>query len=179
MAAFCTTFHSMLKHDIKHTYYGKPISMTFRGNEYPNLDQMRKSMEERDMKQRVLRGKTTVYRNYSIPAAPAFRLLSRHEVDDIIVRLRKSTIASDGPEASADERQMAKIRRENPKFAGQKKVKPEDLGDIDNRLCSMNHMARLRAERNPYNQAIVINGKIPSDSLWTRKMTQGRYRMTE
>ena len=166
----------MLKNDIKHTYYGRPITMAFRGgSEYPNSEQMRRSQENRDLKQRVLKGKTSVYRNYSIPAAPAFRVLSRHDVEGITERLRRSTVANDGPEESADDRQMDGVRRGGPKFLGLRRFKADiEQDDVTQRLCTMTHMARLRAERDPYRQAVIINAVIPSDSIYVRQYNQGR-----
>jgi hypothetical protein len=80
--AFSLTFKSILDHNIKHVYSGKPIQMNYRhSSEYPNMDQLRNNRENQIFKNRVL--KTSEYRSdyhCLVPRAPAFRLLSRHEV---------------------------------------------------------------------------------------------------
>ena len=163
----------MLKNDIKHTYYGRPMSLEYRaGSEYPTLEQIRRSQEDRALKQRILRGKTTTYRNYTIPAAPAFRVLSRYDVDTIIDRVRKPTVASNGSSESADERCMADRRRSAPKYMGLRRIETAEQVDITERLSAPTHTSKLRAEKDPIRQATVINKIIPSDSLLLKSRAQ-------
>ena len=80
--AFSLTFNSILENNIRHVYSGMPVQMSYRhSTEYPNMDQLRQKRENQQLKDFVLR--TSEYQaNYNclIPRAPAFRLLSRHQV---------------------------------------------------------------------------------------------------
>ena len=80
--AFSLTFNSILQNNIRHVYSGMPVQMSYRhSTEYPNMDQLRQRRENQQLKNYVLR--TSEYQshyNCLVPRAPAFRLLSRHEV---------------------------------------------------------------------------------------------------
>lgn len=87
--AFNLTYHNILNNNIRHVYYGKPLSLHYRqSSEYPNMDQLRKRREDQLLKNYVLR-MSEYWSDYHclIPRASAFRVLSRHLVDDIVKRL--------------------------------------------------------------------------------------------
>ena len=84
---FSLTFKSILENNIRHMYSGKPVQMSYRhSSEYPNMDQLRQRKENQLLKNYVLR--TSEYQSdYGclVPRAPAFRLLSRHEVRSFVI----------------------------------------------------------------------------------------------
>ncbi|XP_012939854.1 uncharacterized protein LOC106012206, partial [Aplysia californica] len=96
--SFSLTFHEILDHNIRHVYSGVPLQLTYRhSSEYPNMDQLRQKRDNQTLKNNVLRtSEYTAEYKCLIPRAPAFRLLSRHEVEQMVSRLTRPTIASQG-----------------------------------------------------------------------------------
>ena len=71
----------------KQTYVNRPINIIFveprHSSEYPNMDQLRQRKDNQQLKNAVLR--TSEYKSEYrclIPRAPAFRIMSRHEVSE-------------------------------------------------------------------------------------------------
>ncbi|XP_046567470.1 uncharacterized protein LOC124275834 [Haliotis rubra] len=115
--AFSLTFQSILDNNIRHIYSGTPSNMAYRhSKEYPNMDQLRQQKDNQYLKDYVLR--VSEYRaDYRclVPRAPAFRILSRHEVDDIVERLntpRSRNADKDEQKPRQGERQVSKEEAE-------------------------------------------------------------------
>ncbi|KAK7505051.1 hypothetical protein BaRGS_00003621 [Batillaria attramentaria] len=148
--AFSLTFRGILDNNIRHVYSGMPVQMSYRhSTEYPNMDQLRQRRENQQLKDYVLR--TSEYQSdYQclIPRAPAFRLLSRHEVDEIVQRVGRPT-ASATPRAGAtsDNRAMQQKEKSNPKYMGLRKVSREEMDEIVQRLCRPTTMSTIREQR--------------------------------
>jgi len=144
--AFSLTFNSILNNNIRHVYSGKPVQMSYRhSSEYPNMDQLRQKRENQHLKDYVLR--TSEYQegyNCMIPKAPAFRLLSRHEVDDITTRLRKSTVATQRQDGATEEKMLQDKAKAHPKYLGLKKVSQAELDEITERLQRPTQTAAIR-----------------------------------
>ncbi|KAK7094650.1 uncharacterized protein [Littorina saxatilis] len=147
--AFSLTFNSILDNNIRHVYAGKPAQMSYRhSSEYPNMDQLRQRRENQQLKDYVLR--TSEYQsdyNCLMPRAPAFRLLSRQEVDDIVTRLQRDTVASTRQDGTSDEKAVQDKQKSNPKYLGLKKVSQEEMDEITQRLCKPTKMALIRERR--------------------------------
>lgn len=92
-----------------------------------------------------------------IPAAPAFRIVSRYDLDDIILRLREPTIASKGIDESSDIKCVQARRDSSPRFLGLNKFSPRKQEVLTARLVAPNHTANIRAEKNPDRMTMVVN----------------------
>ncbi|KAL8620253.1 hypothetical protein ACOMHN_044789 [Nucella lapillus] len=144
--AFSLTFNSILDNNIRHVYSGMPVQMSYRhSSEYPNMDQLRQRRENQQLKNFVLR--TSEYQsdfNCLIPRAPAFKILSRHEVDEIVSRLQRQTVASTRQDG-ASESQTVKVKEEsNPKYLGLKKVSKQEMDEITDRVNKPTTMSTIR-----------------------------------
>ena len=123
-------------------------------------------MEESQLqKEKLTRGKTAVYRNYEIPQAPAFNVVKDEDLDGIVERLRKSTVASTGIQGDSEEKCMSERREKHGKFMGLRKLSASESEALVSRLTSPTHASRIRSEKNPYVVITEINNKIPSDSI--------------
>ncbi|XP_076454725.1 uncharacterized protein LOC143289581 [Babylonia areolata] len=150
--AFSLTFSSILDNNIRHVYSGMPVQMSYRhSSEYPNMDQLRQRRENQQLKNFVLR--TSEYQsdfNCLIPRAPAFRILSRHEVDDIVKRLQRETVASTRQDGASESRTVKEKEKNNPKYLGLKKVSQAEIEEITERVNKPTKMSTIREKpRNP------------------------------
>ena len=60
-----------------------------RAEEYPNFDMLRRSKENRILKERLVGGNMNMYYDRKLPDAPAFWVLSKAEVEAIVERLHQ------------------------------------------------------------------------------------------
>ncbi|XP_071096390.1 uncharacterized protein [Haliotis cracherodii] len=122
--AFSLSLQTILDSNIRHIYSGKPMNMAYRhSKEYPNMDQLRQQKDNQYLKDYVLR--VSEYRadyHCLVPRAPAFRILSRHEVDDIVERLHQ-------PRSRKEDKDD-----QNPQGQGEKQVSKEEMEAITERL---------------------------------------------
>lgn len=144
--SFSLTFHGILDGNIRNVYSGLPMKLTYRhSSEYPNMDQLRQSRSNQMLKNNVLR--TSEYKEeYKclIPRAPAFRLLSRHEVDDMVFRLTKPTIASQGVHGTSEKEMVKEKTASNPKYMGLNQVTSEEAEAITDRVNKPTRMSIIR-----------------------------------
>lgn len=145
MGEFQTSFNKILKRDIKHIYSGFPQSLNMRHSSvYPTIDQLRQKEESHDLKLGVL--KYSEYdENYGclIPRAPAFRNLSRHEIDSMISRLRQPTVASKRINNTSDTTVVLEKEKTNPQFLGMKR-EGTDLNEINARINRPTKISEIR-----------------------------------
>ena len=141
-----TPFNQIVSKDIKHIYSGFPQTMSLRFTPpYPTLEQIRQQEESNDLKTSVLR--TSEYNeSYGclIPRAPAFRLLSRHEIDQMVNRVRTPTVASRGLANSSDKAVVNEKKSNYPKYLGLKKVKQPEMEEIVSRLNQPTKISEIR-----------------------------------
>jgi len=144
--SFSLTFHEILDNNIRHVYSGIPLNLTYRhSSEYPNMDQLRQSRANQMMKNAVLR--TSEYNaGYKclVPRAPAFRLLSRHDVDEIVARLTRPTVASQGISGTSERNMVEEQAATHPKYMGLKDVSKEEAEQITSRVSKPTRMSLIR-----------------------------------
>lgn len=97
--------------------------------------------------------------------------MSRYEVDEIVDRVRRPTVASRGIERESEVRSMSARRQSSPRFTGCRPLPPSSGGltAVNQRLFTPTHMTRMRAEKDIGVIIKHINGKIPSDSIVVAK----------
>ncbi|OWF55741.1 hypothetical protein KP79_PYT03532 [Mizuhopecten yessoensis] len=146
MGEFKMAFNTIVTRDIKHIYSGFPQNIPMRySNPYPTMAQMRLREENQDLKSGVLR-----FSDYDemygclIPRAPAFRSLSRHEIEDMIERLRRPTLASKGICNTSDDNMVRENNSANPKYRGTKTVSEDELTGITQRLSKPTTISEIR-----------------------------------
>lgn len=79
-----------------------------------------------------------------IPRAPAFRVLSRHELDGLVTRLRKPTVASQGISHSSDNTMLEDKQKNNAKYLGLRSVDHREQTMITARLTRPTLSSRQR-----------------------------------
>jgi len=202
MASFCLPYNSMLKNNIKHTHSGKPVNLIFREpNVLPTLEQIKQRNfyvythlgvqevnahtglrnsprieEAQQYRDRLHRGKTSVYRNYAIPNAPALdrHYTSQEQVDEVVDRLRRGTVASQGIERDSEIRNMKARRESSSRFAGVglRKMTQEEHDALVQRLTCPTHASLIRSEKDAHKVITEINHKIPTDSITVAKLKE-------
>ncbi|GFO19929.1 hypothetical protein PoB_004643400 [Plakobranchus ocellatus] len=144
--SFCLTFHSILDNNIRHVYSGTPLQLTYRhSSEYPNMDQLRQRKDNQQLKNAVLR--TSEYRSEYrclIPRAPAFRIMSRHEIEEVVARLTRPTIASQGVTGTSERMMVKDQASKHPKYLGLKQVSGEEINGIVSRVNKPTRMSLIR-----------------------------------
>lgn len=96
--AFNVTYHRLAEYNIRNLYGGLPEEIRFRQPRYTSPI----TSAQRHHEQRLLPPKHYDERFYDfheefdirLPRAPAFRILSRQQVDDIVSRLSQATVSS-------------------------------------------------------------------------------------
>lgn len=145
MGEFQTSFNKILKRDIKHIYSGFPQTLSLRYTSiYPTMDQLRQKEDSHDLKMGVL--KYSEYdENYGcmIPRAPAFRNLSRYEIDAMVGRLRQPTTASKGINNTSDRNVILEKEKTNPQFLGIKR-EATDIGELNARINRPTKISEIR-----------------------------------
>ncbi|KAH3795201.1 uncharacterized protein LOC127838106 isoform X2 [Dreissena polymorpha] len=146
MSEFKTSFTAILNRDLKHIYSGFPRTLTYRhSNPYPTQEQMRMKDESSKLKTYVLKSSEFVP-EYSclIPRAPAFRVLSRHHVDDLVVRLSQPTIASKGISLTSDHDTILRKHESNNKYLGLRSIDEREQTMITERVSRPTQSSRTR-----------------------------------
>lgn len=96
--AFCTTYKTILDHNIKHLYSGYPTDLRFRKATFPSNFQHARRMPELELHQpdRFQRKHLDYIANYNIclPKAPAFRLFTADGVNDMVKRVSRPTCSA-------------------------------------------------------------------------------------
>lgn len=100
-------------------------------------------------------GRLATYHEHDIPDAPAFRIVSRHQVDEIVERLRTPTASS---QAGGHSTANANTLMHSPQSAQSQK-------EAITRLSAPTHMSRMRAEMEPYRLITELNGKLACGSI--------------
>ena len=146
MGEFKTSFTSILSRDLKHIYSGFPQTMKFRHSApYPTQDQLRMQEENQELKSYVLKSSEFVPEyGCMIPRAPAFRILSRHDVDKMVTRLRAPTVASQGISHTSDTKMREQKERDHSKYMGLKSVGEREMTMIVDRLTQPTQSSRIR-----------------------------------
>lgn len=146
MGEFKTSFNSILSRDLKHIYSGFPRVMKYRHSPaYPTQEQLKIKEESSHLKTYVLKSSEFVP-EYSclIPRAPAFRILSRHEIDGVVNRLTKPTVASQGIANTSDRTMRAEKEKNNPKYLGLYRIDEREQTMINERLTRPTQSSRMR-----------------------------------
>lgn len=146
MGEFKTSFNSILRRDLKHIYSGFPQVLKYRHTApYPTQEQMRMKEENTHLKTYVLKSSEFVP-EYSclIPRAPAFRILSRHEIDGLVTRLTKPTVASQGISHTSDKSMRYSKEKYNAKYLGLQNVDHREQTMITERLSRPTQSSRQR-----------------------------------
>lgn len=146
MGEFKMPFNTILTRDIKHIYSGFPQNIPLRySNPFPTMEQMRLRAETQDLKSGVLRfSEYEEMYGCMIPRAPAFRSLSRHEIAEMVARLRKPTVASKGISNTSEYEIVRENDSANSKYRGKKKVSQDEMFDITKRISKPTTMSEIR-----------------------------------
>lgn len=150
MGEFKTPFTRILSQDIKHIYSGFPQTVTLRySSPYPTQEQLRQKEDSHDLKTSVLRF-SEYDKSYGclIPRAPAFRILSRHEIDSLVNRVSTPTVASRGLSNSSDKAVVNDTRSNYPKYLGLQKVEKGEMNEINSRVNRPTKISEIRKHQN-------------------------------
>ena len=163
MAGFCVTYDSLLRNNIKHVHYGKPALFTFRDSpEYPNMDQLRKIEQDRNLKRqlysRVMMADTV---SPPIPDAPAFRIINKKQVQDLVERLHRSTVAHPVTKDTLPPVDNKPLVRKG------KSLSREEQDMLVMRLNAPTHVSKIRAQRHT-DVIKVINQPIQDKKVCVR-----------
>merc|ERR1712241_600586 len=79
-----------------------------------------------------------------VPRAPAFGLLSRHDVDEIVARLTRPTVASQGISGASERNMVEEQAATHPKYLGLKDVSKEEADQITSRVSKPTRMSLIR-----------------------------------
>jgi len=118
--AFSVTYHQLAEHNIKNLYGGLPTPMRWRTTCSPtaissperNQDRQKRSVPE----ERFIMTRYCEYdpeNRIHVPRAPAFRMLSRERVDDIVRRLSQPTISTNRRLSFICQREVKRSEMEN------------------------------------------------------------------
>ncbi|XP_052790288.1 uncharacterized protein LOC128224484 isoform X2 [Mya arenaria] len=146
MGEFKTSFNSILRRDLKHIYSGFPQPLSYRhSNPYPTQEQLKMKEENTKLKAHVLKSSEFVP-EYSclIPRAPAFRILSRHDVNGLVQRLSTPTVASQGISNTSDKSMLQEKQKSNAKYLGLRNIDYREQTAITARLARPTHSSRQR-----------------------------------
>lgn len=146
MGEFKTSFNSILSRDLKHIYSGFPQVLKYRHTApYPTQEQLKLKEENNNLKTYVLKSSEFVP-EYSclIPRAPAFRILSRHEIDGVVSRLRTPTVASKGMANTSDKTMLEEKQKSHSKYLGLQKVGEREQTMIVDRMTRPTQSSRMR-----------------------------------
>lgn len=144
--AFSLTYQSILDHNIRHIYSGKPAEVSYHHSPQVtrNSGAVRQTQENPLKRSYILRTSEFESRFHCfVPRAPAFRVLSRHEVDNIVGRLQSAKTTS--PETKDSSK--GQLRKS-------KTVSSEELKNIVERLRKPTQMSIIR-ERPPQHLAFM------------------------
>jgi len=146
MGEFQTPFNTIVTRDIKHIYSGFPNNVHLRYTpQYPTMEQLKIREENTELKAGVLR-----FSEYDekygclIPRAPAFRTLSQQEIEEMVQRLQKPTIASKGICNTSDKNVVEHQDMHNPKYRGTRKVDAAEIPGITERLTRHTEISKIR-----------------------------------
>lgn len=147
MAGFCTTYDCMLRNNIKHLHYGKPLRhiLTRAEAEYPNVDQIRKKESDRQFKRLLYRHLIHEKACHPVPGAPAFREVPPQKLNQIVTRLHLPTIAHPTKKEPLVSMDLNQQRSRTPRSL---RLSHEEE-DIVWRVTAPTHASRLRSERDP------------------------------
>ncbi|XP_045209870.2 uncharacterized protein LOC123561505 [Mercenaria mercenaria] len=146
MGEFKTSFNSILSRDLKHIYSGFPQVLKYRHSApYPTQEQLKLKEENNHLKTYVLKSSEFVP-EYSclIPRAPAFRILSRHEVDGVVTRLTTPTIASRGISLTSDKTMREEKEKSHSKYLGLQKIDEREQTMLTERMTRPTQSSRMR-----------------------------------
>ncbi|XP_060557489.1 uncharacterized protein LOC132717922 [Ruditapes philippinarum] len=146
MGEFKTSFNSILSRDLKHIYSGFPQVLRYRHTKpYPTQDQLKIKEENHQQKTYVLKSSEFVP-EYSclIPRAPAFRILSRHEVNGVVSRLTTPTIASQGISSKSVNAMLDDKSRNHSKYLGLQKIDEREQTMLTERMTRPTQSSRMR-----------------------------------
>ena len=150
MGEFKTPFSRILSQDIKHIYSGFPQTVNLRySSPYPTQEQLRQKEDSHDLKTSVLRF-SEYDKSYGclIPRAPAFRILSRHEIESLVNRVSTPTIASRGLSNSSDQAVVNDTRSNYPKYMGLQRVEKGEMDEINSRMNRPTKISEIRRHQN-------------------------------
>lgn len=152
MGEFKMPFNTIVRNDIRHIYSGFPNHIKMRySSTYPTMQELRLKQENDEMKTGVLQ--VSHYEEICgclVPRAPAFRRLSRHEIDDMVERVRKPTVASKNIENTSDESTVKDKEEKHPRYLGLKKVDKAEMKEITSRLCRQTKISEIRKNEAAY-----------------------------
>ncbi|CAH1797381.1 unnamed protein product [Owenia fusiformis] len=151
--SFSTTFRSMLSQDIRHTHYGTPLNMTYReSSDFPTLDELRRDRDDKYLKKTILLSRTSSYYGRPIEPAPAFRVVSRYELEAIIKRVTKP------------QNREVKSKEDDTTSAptSPRPMTSEDNAKMLTRLSTPTHMSNLRSNHRNASGLIQMNKTVMS-----------------
>lgn len=120
----------MLKWDIRYTHFGGNIDMKYRSSgDYPNFPMLKRQKDDRQLRREILRNAQKNYTNPDLPPAPAFRILSRYEVDEIVDRMQTRYTPRPRTSTKPTEEETKKS-----KIYGAKKMSASQLAEVTKRL---------------------------------------------
>ena len=155
---FHITHRYILNNDVRYMYSGYPEVMKYRGKDYadyPNFDMLRINRENATFKKNILksfRANEEEEDEFLMPRMPAFRYFSRHNVNGMVNRLMKPTIARVGVSSDNIDKLRCKediVEEDKSKSYSSYRKLPEDrVKGIANRLLRQ-HTLMSTMKRRP------------------------------
>ena len=165
-----------MNHDLKHTYTIRPTHYDYKNTtDQQGLLKLQRMREAQQIKTAVIAREPFCKEaliNTSdllkLPPGPSYRYYSREEIDELVERLCRPTVASQGFERQSEIRSMTARRESSPRFTGLKPAStPRE--EVLRRLRQQTHMTTMRAERNLEKIMRSINANIQSDSKYSAR----------
>jgi hypothetical protein len=105
------------------------------------------------LKQHVLANRMNAYKTAPLPPAPAFRVISRHDLDELVQRLTRQTVASSLPKIC-----NVKTDVDERRVIGAKPLEGDGNDALTERLSRPTHTSKIRTYRDPV-KMIEMNNK--------------------
>ncbi|KAK6196082.1 hypothetical protein SNE40_001377 [Patella caerulea] len=152
--AFSLTFHNILDKNIRNIYSGNQAQTTYRQSTEFHRPPV---YDDRPDKKLLVQSSDYIqeYRCF-IPKAQAFRSLPLPEVDEIVTRLRKPTLASTGEGKSSEDQVIEEKALTTPRYLGLKTVSKAEEDLIVQNLNRPTQMSTIR-ERSKSKMPEVYN----------------------
>ena len=149
--SFTLTYDTMVRSDIKNVYSGGrqlPTTSRDRGEGERSLLEIARARDVHQLKMNMILhrlGDDQKPRDH-LPRAPAFSAMSRKEIDKVVERLRKPTVASKGITRRSEELAM-EARHRSPRFSGVRSLSSDDLHAAIERLRAPTTVAVIRQQQ--------------------------------
>lgn len=164
MMAFSTTHQRILDSNIRHLYSGLPTEKRLRKPGFKHiLDPVARAREDQNRTFRRFLDKYLEYNqeyDIEIPRAPAFRLVTRQQADDIVARVSRPTTSCKLKRdicPREHRRQLKDLCADCELNTISRPVSRRQLSEINRRLMTPTIATNVRNSTRPYQEFVLTN----------------------